>query len=259
MAGPGEVIHCKLSVMTQALFRVSPLPPYHHVFNVDKSSHRIEDTPIKAPQSSKSKTIIPPPPQAHPPTTTYPNDFYPIQVGLMKHTDIPLPRPQMLGVLLEPRVDSPINLKNKDEWDYVLRKCFVTEAQGIKSALKNLAFGGEGLMDKIESEEEGRFKGRRVRRDKIVRDLTVEDWTRVVDVFGKWAFKPEVSWSLQLYPSGILEYSMMRNKLINRTSSWIPVQGKMQSVKSGRIKSVDLCHRVKHHLHRSSPAAQKGA
>jgi hypothetical protein len=201
MAGPGEVIHCKLSVMTQALFRVSPLPPYHHVFNVDKSSHRIEDTPIKAPQSSKSKTKIAPPPQGNPPTQTYPDDFYPIAVGLMKHTDIPLPRPQMLGVLLEPRVDSPINLKNKDEWDYVLRKCFVTEAQGIQAAFKNLAFGGEGLIDKIESEEEGRFKGRRVRRDKIVRDMTVEDWTRVVDVFGKWAFKPEVSPSLLVHPS----------------------------------------------------------
>lgn len=213
MAGPGEVIHCKLSVMTQALFRVSPLPPYHHVFNVDKSSHRIEDTPIKAPQSTKSKTIIAPPPQAHPPTQTYPDDFYPITVGLMRHTDIPLPRPQMLGVLLEPRVDSPINLKNKDEWDYVLRKCFVTEAQGIQAALKNLAFGGEGLIDKIESEEEGRFKGRRVRRDKIVRDLTVEDWTRIVDVFGKWAFKPDVSCFLfPLFSQACLGYKVTRNK-----------------------------------------------
>jgi hypothetical protein len=269
MAGPGEVIHCKLSVMTQALFRVSPLPPYHHVFNVDKSSHRIEDTPIKAPQSSKSKVQIAPPPQGNPPTQTYPDDFYPIAVGLMKHTDIPLPRPQMLGVLLEPRVDSPINLKNKDEWDYVLRKCFVTEAQGIQAALKNLAFGGEGLIDKIESEEEGRFKGRRVRRDKIVRDLTVEDWTRVVDVFGKWAFKPEVSWFL-VSPSSLpilmLGYGMerdshmhaTRNKLINRISSSTLVQGKMQSVKSGKIKSHDL-YLVKYHLHRSSPAAQQGA
>jgi len=109
----------------------------------------------------------------------------------------------MLGILLEPRVDSPINIKNKDEWDYVLRKCFVTEAQSIGVALKNLAFGGEGLIDKIESDEEGagqggRFVGKRVRREKIVRDLTVEDWTRVVDVFKKWAFKPEVSLSLSL-------------------------------------------------------------
>lgn len=197
MAGPGEVIHCKLSVMTQALFKVSPLPPYHHVFNVDKSSNRIEDTPIKSPAStspkSKIKTIIEPPLKAHESTTTYPDDFYPITVGLTKHLDIPLPRPQMLGILFEPRLDSPINLKNKDEWDYVLRKCFVTEAQTIKIALKNLAFGAEGLIDKIENGEEGRFKGRPVRGEKVVRDLTVEDWTRVVDVFGKWAFKPAVS------------------------------------------------------------------
>jgi hypothetical protein len=197
MAGPGEIIHCKLSVMTQALFNVSPLPPYHHVFNVDKSSHRIEDTPIKPPQASlKKQQPIQPPPQAHEPTITYPDDFYPITIGLTKHLDIPLPRPQMLGILLEPRLDSPINLDNKDEWDYVLRKCFVTEAQSIGSALKNLAFGAEGLIEKIESGEEGRFKGRRVAKEKIVRDMSVDDWARVVDVFGKWAFKPEVRSSI---------------------------------------------------------------
>jgi len=107
----------------------------------------------------------------------------------------------MLGILLEPLLDSPITIKNKDEWDYVLRKCFVTEAQSIGVALKNLAFGAEGLIDRIESETEqgGKFLGNRVRGDKIVRDLTVEDWARVVDVFDKWAFKPDVSdslWSL---------------------------------------------------------------
>jgi len=101
----------------------------------------------------------------------------------------------MLGILLEPRLDSPITIKNKDEWDYVLRKCFVTEAQSIGVALKNLAFGAEGLIDRIESETEqgGKFLGNRVRGEKIVRDLTVEDWARVVDVFDKWAFKPDVS------------------------------------------------------------------
>jgi hypothetical protein len=197
MAGPGETIHCKLSVITQALFHVSPLPPYHHVFNVDKSSHRTEDAPIIRKAKNSTKPLVPiihPPPQSHPPTITYPDDFYPIQIGLNKHLDIPLARPQILGVLLEPRINSPITMDNKDEWDYVLRKCFVTEAQSIKAALKNLAFGGEGLMGKIEgSVDDGKFKGRGVASGRIVRDMQVEEWERVVDVFKRWAFKPDVS------------------------------------------------------------------
>lgn len=108
------------------------------------------------------------------------------------HTDVPLPRPIMLGILLEPRLDSPINADNKDEWDFVLRRCFVTEAQPLRHALKNLAFGGEGLKEKIESEGT-RFAGIPVSCDKMVRDLEVDEWARVVDVFKKWAFKPVVS------------------------------------------------------------------
>jgi len=200
MAGPGETIHCKLSVMTRALFDVSALPPYHHVFNVDKSSNRIADTPIgkrvsKSKGTKKAPTSIEPPPQAHPYTTTYPDDFYPIAIGSAKHLDVPFPRPESLGILLEPKLDSPINQDNKDEWDYVLRKCFVTEAQPIQSALKNLAFGAEGLMGKIEGTVAGDFKGKNVLSTKVVRDMEIDEWTRVVDVFRRWAFKPDVSWS----------------------------------------------------------------
>jgi 16S rRNA A1518/A1519 N6-dimethyltransferase RsmA/KsgA/DIM1 with predicted DNA glycosylase/AP lyase activity len=104
----------------------------------------------------------------------------------------------MLGVMLEPRLDSPINANNKEEWDYVLRKCFVTEAQSLRHGLKNLAFGGEGLEEKIGSEGSTRFAGRPVSCDKLVRNLEVEEWARVVDVFKKWAFKPTVSWCSEL-------------------------------------------------------------
>ena len=205
MAGPREKIYCKLSVMARALFHISPLPPYHHVYNIDKCSRRTESTAIGPSKSTRvtaisskptskitSQTTTPPPPDPHPHTTTYPDDFYPIPLGHARATDIPLSRPAMLGVLLEPRLDSPVNLDNKDEWDYVLRKCFVTEAQSIKSSLKNLAFGAEILMDKISSDDT-RYAGRPVPPDRIVRDLGVEEWTRVVDCFKNWAFKPLVS------------------------------------------------------------------
>lgn len=200
MAGPREKIFCKLSVMTRALFHITPLPPYHHVYNVDKSSRRTESSAIiprtgsGAISKSKINNSIQPPPDPHQPTTTYPDDFFPIPIGYATHTDIALPRPFLLGVLLEPRLDSPVNMENKDEWDYVLRKCFVTEAQTIRSSLKNLAFGAEILMDRISSEDpNSRYAGRPVSPDRVVRDLEVEEWTRVVDCFDKWAFKPSVS------------------------------------------------------------------
>lgn len=204
MAGPREKIFCKLSVMARAMFHITPLPPYHHVHNVDKSSRNTESRPIIPKSLSKSsgnvsialskKNAIAPPPDPNPITTTYPDDFYPIPLGHAKHLDVPLPRPIMLGVLLEPKVNSPVNLDNKDEWDYVLRKCFVTEAQTIKASLKNLAFGAEILMDRIsQPESESKYAGKPVSPDRVVRDLDVEEWTRVVDCFQKWAFKPAVS------------------------------------------------------------------
>lgn len=197
MAGPREKIFCKLSVMARALFHITPLPPYHHVYNVDKSSRRTESRPI-VPRSStgspSKKDTIPAPPDPNPITTTYPDDFYPLPIGYASTTDIPLARPMMLGIVLEPKLNSPINLDNKDEWDYVLRKCFVTEAQTIQNSIKNLAFGAEILMDRI-SADDGRYAGKSVSPGKVVRDLDVEEWTRVVDCFDKWAFKPHVSFN----------------------------------------------------------------
>lgn len=197
LAGPGEKIFCKLSVIARALFHISALPPYHHVYNVDKSSRRTEDQPIypgtKA--GSKSKTAPPIPPSPHEKTVTYPPDFYPLATGQSADDfGVALDRPRMLGVMLEPRLDSPINDYNREEWDYVLRKCFVTEAQALRVGLKNLAFGGEGLLDKIASQGDI-FKGKPVSGDRIVRDMSVEEWARVVDVFCRWAFKPEVRFS----------------------------------------------------------------
>jgi hypothetical protein len=84
-----------------------------------------------------------------------------------------------------------ITLDQKDEWDYVLRKCFIKEASSIAEALKNVGFGGEGLATRL-SLETG-YKGSALDPKKIVRDLDVDEWARVVDVFDKWAFKPEVS------------------------------------------------------------------
>lgn len=203
MAQPGEVIHCKLSVMTAALFNVRALPPYHHVPNVDKSSSltetRTEYRSKGYPKYGRSPVGTPAPPP--PPfdtlgllrTKTYPTDFFPPPPRTTRSDgrSEPLTRPPMLGILLEPKRESVITLDQKDEWDYVLRKCFIKEASSIAEALKNLGFGGEGLASRL-SQETG-YKGRALDPKKIVRDLDVDEWARVVDVFYKWAFKPEVS------------------------------------------------------------------
>lgn len=131
-----------------------------------------------------------------PRTMTYLSDYYPIHKTIVKDPSDPLPRPALLGVMLVPRLDSVIKHSQKDEWDFVLRKCFVREAQPIREAMKVLAFGGEGLLPRIEAEGEigGKiYAGRPVDGGRLVRDMEIEEWQRVVDVFARWAFKPEVS------------------------------------------------------------------
>jgi hypothetical protein len=97
----------------------------------------------------------------------------------------------MMGILLEPKRDSVVTLDQKDAWDYVLRRCFIKEASSIGEALKNVGFGGEVLATRL-NQATG-YRGRALDPKKIVRNLDVDEWARVVDVFDKWAFKPEVS------------------------------------------------------------------
>jgi hypothetical protein len=127
--------------------------------------------------------------------------------------------------LLEPKADSVITLDQKDEWDYVLRKCFTREAQSIREALKNVGFGGEALADRL-SAPNG-YKGRPLEGSKIVRDLDVAEWARVVDVFDKWAFKPEASRSTR----GMAVLTIIRTLFLTRGSR------KTLTVKSARTRS----------------------
>jgi hypothetical protein len=66
----------------------------------------------------------------------------------------PLPRPAMMGILLEPKRDSVVTLDQKDAWDYVLRRCFIKEASSIGEALKNVGFGGEVLATRPRTRSE---------------------------------------------------------------------------------------------------------
>lgn len=100
-------------------------------------------------------------------------------------------RPHILGILFTPKLNPSINMDTKDAWDFVLRKCFLREAIPLESAINSLGFGAGSLLEKIR-EDSRRYRGRAVSEKKVVRDLEVEEWERVVDVFDKWAFRPEV-------------------------------------------------------------------
>lgn len=231
MAGPGHAMNGRLSILTSALFHRRPIGPYHHVPNVDKGGKRIDEIPIAPkkivrkgigsgrPKKVKGEPKKEPPPEPIPlptpwldpsspyptqdsetwinkRTITYPYDYYPPPTKSHENPDTPLPRPLILGVELIPKKETLVQWDQKDAWDYVLRGTFITESQPLKQALTNLGFGTENLIPKIEAntslDYDGKeYKGVGFSTDKIVRDLTVEEWARVVDVFFKWPFRPE--------------------------------------------------------------------
>ncbi|KAK8869855.1 hypothetical protein IAR55_000423 [Kwoniella newhampshirensis] len=198
VAKPGDLIHCKLSILTQALFDITPLPPYHHVKNVDKQSKIVTDRPVKI-MSKVAKSSHPPvrlPPFSPlqipadlPKTVTYPTDFYP-KSNKDASSSSPLPRPTLLGLMLTPKLESPILASQKDAWDYVMRRLFVRDTLTLGEGFSNLSFGSSSLLPLIESEGD-EYRGIPVDRRRVVRELEVEEWARIVDVFDKWAFKPE--------------------------------------------------------------------
>ncbi|WWC69482.1 uncharacterized protein I206_103423 [Kwoniella pini CBS 10737] len=207
MAPPSSIIHCKLSVLTQALFDIVPLPPYHHVVNVDKKSQFIEDRPWKPLSNvpiSKNKPIGIPLINLENSlinsfnkennnnkkrTITYPLDFYPSQTSSQRLIGKQINRPDLLGLMLIPKLNSPILSSQKDTWDFVMRRLFIRDTLTLENGLPNLNFGAETLIENIENENN--FRGIPVNRNRVIRDLTIFEWLRIVDVFDKWTFKPD--------------------------------------------------------------------
>ncbi|WVQ71921.1 hypothetical protein IAR50_001463 [Cryptococcus sp. DSM 104548] len=194
---PQERMNSKMSVMTRALFHISPLPPYHHIVNIDKRGTAMSDVPIKPvkePKSTAAPIGIPedvPPAEGYPPavfgaqrTTTHTSDFFPGAYS----TKGALPRTPLFGVLLTPKLYSPITMERRDTWDFVLRRMFVRESCTVEESIGNLAVGADSLLGAIEQDE---GLGVPVSRRRVVKQLEVDEWARIVDVFDTWAFRPE--------------------------------------------------------------------
>lgn len=204
MASPGETIHCKLSVMASALFHLRPLPPYHHVPDVDKQGARTEtdfEFAVEASKKKSKRASIPAPPPVLEVTKTTAADFWPHTGRLTGRANsfkvdsaTVLARPPLLGIEMVPREKPLIRIEQREEWEFVLRHCFVREARPIEEAFLTVAFGAENLLPKFwESEKTSSYAGLPVEQGTKVRDVTVEQWARIVDVFARWPFKPDVS------------------------------------------------------------------
>lgn len=185
--------------MARALFDIKPLPPYHHVPNVDKSSVSTEAQPFRASQKSPVAMAVK---KAYdntalPRTVTHLDDFHPKPYGAPKlaNEDGAYKRPMMLGVLLTPKKTSVVKVEQQDEWDFVLRHLFVRQAQTLEKALPSLGFNAGSLQKDISSKG-NLYAGKPVDCSKIVRDLDENEWARIVDVFANWPFKPDVSRSI---------------------------------------------------------------
>lgn len=181
----------KNSVVAEALYHITPLPPYHHVPNVDRGSTAIEALPPRFNQNSAvaQRTLDAYKTMDLPRTTFKHEDAFP-PVG--PKTIAVHDRPPILGVMLEPRLRPVMTMEQADEWDYVLRHMFVLQAQTVEVALPLLGFNAISLLKDIAGENNG-FAGAPTSPNAVIRDLEVDEWARIVDVFANWPFKPAVS------------------------------------------------------------------
>lgn len=190
MAQPGETVHNKIAVMASALFHLRPIAPCHHVPNADKRSTKTEtaqDIALGLGKQGKSGRPAEAPTMTVTPTTSH--DFFTYGRTAKNPSPVKLPRPDLLGIEMIPRLEPIVVAEQRDMWDFVLRKFFVREASTLGDVVPTVAFGAENLLPRF-ADLGTTFAGHPVSLDTPIRDITVMEWARIVDVFDKWAFKP---------------------------------------------------------------------
>lgn len=100
--------------------------------------------------------------------------------------------PALVGVMFEPRIESPIKAEHRDMWDYVLRRMFVKWRAPLRSTISLLGFGAERLLQAIGAEDSA-HGGKAVQPETKIVDIPLEGWHRIVEVFAEWPFRPHVS------------------------------------------------------------------
>ncbi|KAH9942277.1 S-adenosyl-L-methionine-dependent methyltransferase [Epithele typhae] len=89
-----------------------------------------------------------------------------------------------------PYVDQIITPGAMEEWDYVLRRLFVTRNTLLKDALNSLAPGASSLVSTLTDTMLPRHE--RVNVTKNISELNASDWALILRAFHNWPFKPQL-------------------------------------------------------------------
>ncbi|KAF7361916.1 Glycoside hydrolase family 63 protein [Mycena venus] len=114
----------------------------------------------------------------------YAEHFYPVPSGHTRgrkeDSEVTKKAGPFVAVNISPLENQVIRPGLLDKWDYCLRHLYVNRATPIKKALPYLAPNAQSLM-----------KGINVDPKKTIREMSIEDWTELVEAFDKWPFAPE--------------------------------------------------------------------
>ncbi|KAJ7188295.1 S-adenosyl-L-methionine-dependent methyltransferase [Mycena filopes] len=92
-----------------------------------------------------------------------------------------------VAINFTPLQDQRIRPGQLDKWDYCLRHLYVNRAKPIKAAIPFLAPGAQSLLKVLTVGDH------QVNPDTPVREMTLQDWSLLVNAFDDWPFAPEVS------------------------------------------------------------------
>ena len=130
MAEPGQTNYGKLAVQMHALADVTPSSPNYPLSKAQLFA-KSKSKPKAASSSEPAVTTIKPCPWEDELIRSCDTEmYYPIKGKLLEEA------PPLMAMTLEPKKVSPMNADNKDVWDYVMRRMFVTKAGTLQTAIK---------------------------------------------------------------------------------------------------------------------------
>ncbi|KAJ7084366.1 S-adenosyl-L-methionine-dependent methyltransferase [Mycena belliarum] len=163
VAGDHLFIRCKLSMIAAAVASCKEAVPYSTLQPYADHFHPVPSASAQA-QRAKEKE------QERPLMIGKPgNPFVAINIEPLKHQAI---RPGLL-----------------DKWDYCLRHLYVNRATPIKNALPYLAPNAQSLLKKLTAPDLD--ANHRINPKTPVREMSVQDWSLLVQAFDEWPFAPE--------------------------------------------------------------------
>ncbi|KAF9568239.1 S-adenosyl-L-methionine-dependent methyltransferase [Agrocybe pediades] len=121
----------------------------------------------------------------------YHEKFHPARVGhasTARHTELDARRVSspLVAIQCIPKEKPVIAPGDLDFWDYCVRKLFVQKATPLSKSITALGPGANNLLKTLEATESPNY----VDTSKASRALDLQDWSRVVNTFKEWPFRP---------------------------------------------------------------------